>query len=79
MTTKEQVIELAKQAGIDSMPSDMNYRSPYYACTPDELKAFSTLVGNAKLKEAAGKLRALGHANLTTAIAAIESLREPTP
>lgn len=40
--TKEQVIAMAREAGIDA-----------FACTHDELERFATLVGNAKLEEAA--------------------------
>lgn len=48
---KTAIEQMAREAGIDAMPADANYRSMYYACTPDELEHFATLVCEAHTKE----------------------------
>ena len=72
---KEQVIELAKQAGlwVEGFPTH-------------HIERFATLVRNAAIEEAAQKLRQtaaeLGiynHHATKQFLAAIESLKEPTP
>ena len=44
------IIELAKQVDIDSMPADYNYRTPYFAGTEHELETFARLVIEAHVK-----------------------------
>jgi len=51
--TKDDVIRMAREAGIDSMPADYHYRSPYYAGTPEELERFAALVAAAELEACA--------------------------
>jgi hypothetical protein len=70
--TKEQVIELAKQAGlwVEGFPTH-------------HIERFATLVRNAALTEAIDKARIFGLglpiAQTERLIKAIESLKEPTP
>jgi hypothetical protein len=53
--TRDDIIKLAREAGIDSMPADYNYRSSYYAGTLDEIERFAALVAAAE-REACAKV-----------------------
>jgi hypothetical protein len=46
--TRDDIIGMAREAGIDSMPADYNYRSSYYAGTSDEIERFAALVAAAE-------------------------------
>ena len=89
---KEQVIELAKQAGFQKFlkPADR----PEMICDPDALERFYALVRNAALEELSDKLKQSGatlpakleheggNAVLTgvsIALVVIEEMKEPTP
>ena len=62
--TPEEITAMAKEAGMDSMPADYNYREPYWACTDDELRALVALVA-AKEREACATLVELGPPPIT--------------
>jgi hypothetical protein len=53
--TRDDIIGMAREAGIDSMPADYNYRSSYYAGTSDEIEKFAALVAAAE-REACAKV-----------------------
>ncbi len=53
--TRDDIIKLAREAGIDSMPADYTYRSSYYAGTSDEIERFAALVAAAE-REACAKV-----------------------
>jgi hypothetical protein len=53
--TRDDIIGMAREAGIDSMPVDYNYRSSYYAGTSDEIERFAALVAAAE-REACAKV-----------------------
>jgi hypothetical protein len=58
--TREDIIGMAREAGIDSMPADHNYRSSYYAGTSDEIERFAALVAAAE-REACAKIAENGN------------------
>jgi len=53
--TRDDIIKLAREAGIDSMPADYTYRSSYFAGTSDEIERFAALVATAE-REACAKV-----------------------
>ena len=55
---RDDIIKLAREAGIDSMPADYTYRSSYYAGTSDEIERFAALVAAAERERLA---KALDH------------------
>ena len=90
--TKEQVIELAKQAGASRYTNRHYPDRPTHTFTVEQLELFATLVRNAALEEAAKVCFAMpapthcnrAEANLCDVMTAqceneIRNLKEPTP
>ena len=71
--TKEQIVLLAKQAGASRYTNRHYPDRPTHTFTVEQLELFATLVGNAKLEEAAEVCRDVQDRDW------IINLKEPTP
>lgn len=80
MTTKEQVIELAKQAGASRYTNRHYPDRPTHTFTMEQLETYTKLVRNAALEDAK-QLFSQPHQEYfgREAQDALESLKEPTP